>query len=418
MSPFRQRRRWPSAPPPGRGSRVPPARGTGARRGFGTTWWGRAWIEALEQRARLDPNRLPRGRGYARSGAVGELTISPGEIRAAVQGSRRTPYTVQVRVRPFGSAEWERVLDVVAGQLGHTAALLDGELPPEVADDVAAAGLDLLPGPGEVGPRCSCPDWADPCKHAAAVCYLVADALDADPFALLLLRGRSKDEVLAGLRSRRRATAGAAPDGIEVVAEDRGVVARAAYAAASTGPARSLPLPPLPPRRPGRPAALRTDPPAASQVDRAALSALAEDAAARAWALAVGTSDGGLSLDPDTDLARRSAGLLGTPDLRSLAARAGLPARELSRWAIAWREGGAGGLAALRESWQPDPGDLAEGRAALAATARTVVVRGNRLTSGDLQLRLGRDALWYRFARSSGGWDLDAAPEPDPASLL
>jgi uncharacterized Zn finger protein len=418
MSPFRQRRRWPSAPPPGRGSRVPAARGAGSRRGFGATWWGRAWVEALEQRARLDPNRLPRGRGYARSGAVGELAISPGEIRAAVQGSRRTPYTVQVRVRPFGSAEWERVLDVVAGQLGHTAALLDGELPPEVVDDVAAAGLDLLPGPGEVGPRCSCPDWADPCKHAAAVCYLVADALDADPFKLLLLRGQSKDEVLAGLRSRRRAAAGASPDGVQPATDDRGVLARSAYAATSAGPPRLLPLPPLPPHRPGHPAAVRTDPPAGSPVDRAALVALAEDAASRAWALAVGVGDGGLSLDHDSDIARRAAARLGTPELRALAPRADLPVRELTRWAIAWREGGADGLAALRGSWQPEPAELAEGRAALSAAGGAVVIRGNRVTAGDVQLRLDQDGLWYRFVRSSRGWDLDAPPDPDPAALV
>ena len=85
--------------------------------------------------------------------------------------------------------------------------MLDGDLPPEVAGDVAAAGLDLLPGAGEVGPRCTCPDDADPCKHSAAVCYLVADALDADPFTVLLLRGRTRGEVLAGLRGRRRGRA-------------------------------------------------------------------------------------------------------------------------------------------------------------------------------------------------------------------
>jgi uncharacterized Zn finger protein len=175
------------------------------RRGFGLTWWGEAWVTALEQRARLDPNRLPRGRSYARGGTVGELTIAPGEVRAAVQGRRVRPYLVRVRVRVLDAGEWDRVLDAIAAQIGHAAALLDGELLPEVADDVRSAGTDLLPGPGELQPRCSCPDWADPCKHAAAVCYLVAGALDADPFSLLLLlRGCRRDEVLAGLRARRR----------------------------------------------------------------------------------------------------------------------------------------------------------------------------------------------------------------------
>ena len=174
---------------------------------FGRTWWGTAWLEALEQRARLDPDRLPRGRDYARSGAVGDLTLAPGEARARVQGRKSEPYQVRIRVRRFTNDEWDRVLEAISARLGHAAALLDGELPPEIADDVAAAGLDLLPGGGELGPRCSCPDDADPCKHSAAACYLVTDALDADPFALFLLRGRTRDQVLAGIRTRRRGAA-------------------------------------------------------------------------------------------------------------------------------------------------------------------------------------------------------------------
>src|SRR5450755_2461765 len=206
----------------------------------GQTWWGRAWVEALEQRARLDPNRLPRGQEYARSGSVGELVLAPGEVRARVRGRKRAPYEVRIRVRQFADHEWDQVLDAISAQLGHAAAMLDGELPPEVAADVTAAGLDLLPVAGEVGPRCSCPDDADPCKHSAAVCYLVADALDADPFAVLLLRGRTRGEVLAGLRARRRgaeprravppddATTGSAAGG---AGQDAGVDARTALGA-------------------------------------------------------------------------------------------------------------------------------------------------------------------------------------------
>jgi hypothetical protein len=106
--------------------------------------------DALEQRARLDPNRLPRGHGYARGGTVGELAIAPGEVRATVQGRRARPYQVRVRVRVLEAEEWDRVLDAIAAQIGHAAALLDGELLPEVANDVRSAGTDLLPGPGEL----------------------------------------------------------------------------------------------------------------------------------------------------------------------------------------------------------------------------------------------------------------------------
>jgi uncharacterized Zn finger protein len=388
------------------------------RRGFGLTWWGEAWVTALEQRARLDPNRLPRGRSYARGGTVGELTIAPGEVRAEVQGRRARPYQVRMRVRVLDAGEWDRVLDAIAAQIGHAAALLDGELLPEVADDVRSAGTDLLPGPGELQPRCSCPDWADPCKHAAAVCYLVAGALDADPFSLLLLRGRRRDEVLAGLRARRRsAEAATVPPDQSPLAADPGVDARQAYQRSLAPP----PAPPLPPPRPGQPSVLPVDPPPGAGLRPEDLVALAADAAARAFQLATGSGDGGLSLDLEADLARRAAGLLGTGrGLAALAASAGMPSRELLRWAAAWQHAGRGGLDALRMTWQPPATDLAEGRAALDRLAGQGPVHAwrNRLTRGRLQLRLARDGQWYRFVRSGSAWVLDGPPAPEPSALV
>jgi uncharacterized Zn finger protein len=388
------------------------------RRGFGLTWWGEAWVTALEQRARLDPNRLPRGRSYARGGTVGELAIGPGEVRAAVQGRRVRPYQVRVRVRVLDAAEWDRVLDAIATQIGHAAALLDGELLPEVADDVRGAGTDLLPGPGELQPRCSCPDWADPCKHAAAVCYLVAGALDADPFSLLLLRGRRREEVLAALRARRgSAGATAPPAGPSPPAADPGVNAREAYRRALA----PLPAPPLPPQRPGQPAVLPVDPSPGAGLRPEDLAALAADAAARAFQLATGSGDGGLSLDLEADLARRAAGLLGTGrGLAELAASAGMPSRELLGWAVTWQRAGRGGLDALRTTWQPAATDLVEGRAALDRLDGQDAVRAwrNRLTCGGLQLRLGGDGQWYRFVRSGSAWTLDGPAAPEPSALL
>jgi uncharacterized Zn finger protein len=182
-----------------------PTPGGRTRRGFAASWWGLAWIDALENRARLDPNRLPRGRTYARQNRVHDLTVEPGLITARVAGSRRAPYRVTVRVRPFDAGEWDRLLDAVAGRAAHSAALLDGELTPDIVADAGGAGVELLPVAGEVQPRCSCPDWADPCKHSAAVCYLMGDRLDHDPFELLHVRGRPRDVVLADLRQRRAA---------------------------------------------------------------------------------------------------------------------------------------------------------------------------------------------------------------------
>jgi uncharacterized Zn finger protein len=388
---------------------LPAARGQGSRRPFGATWWGRAWLEALEHRARLDPNRLARGRSYARRGSVLELTVSPGAVEAVVQGSRVTPYQVTVRIRAFSTSEWDAVLDVVSSQIGRVAALLDGELPPEVVDDVHAAGLELLPSAGEVLTNCSCPDFAVPCKHSAAVCYLVADALDDDPFALLLLRGKRRDELLSALRSRR-----SGPDRESTPAlrppPSPGVLAKAAFTRVSA----PVPVPPRPLGSPGLPAAVRVlDPPRSSGVDVRDLVALAADAARRAWEFASGDGDGGLGLTFEQDLARRAALVLGTPELADLAHRAGVPARQLTSWAVAWREGGPGGLAVAVEPLEVDEAALAEGVEVLGGS-----VDGNRVTAGRTQLRLGRDALWYRFDQHFNDWTLTRPPSPDPRDLL
>ena len=411
---------WPEKAPrrPGTG----PWRAKG-KRPFGETWWGKAWVDALEQRAKLDTNRLPRGRTYARTGAVGDLEVSEGEVRAAVQGSRATPYRVTVMVRRLSEREWDATLDALSAQVGHAAALLDGELPPAVGEELRAAGLDLLPGAGEVRPRCSCPDWADPCKHSAAVCYLVADLLDTDPFQLFLLRGKSRPDLMAALRERRLAAGGGRAAGVsgsrpagghEAWDRDAGVRASEAWAAA---PARrpSLPPLPLPPPQPGRPAVLAVDPPPASGLTAEALRSLAADAATRAFELAHGAdaAASGLGLTLREDLARRAAALLelegpGSAWLSQMATRARLSTRELLRWALAWQAGGREGLFVLTESWEPPPEAVAEGKA-LAGPGSTAW--RNRVSRGERQLRLGRDGRWYPYRRAGrAGFEPDGPP--------
>ena len=412
MSPSRRSGSWQEYPKARPRRPGPSAPRSGGRSPFGSTWWGQAWTEALEQRARLDVNRLPRGRTYARSGAVGAVSLDVGRITALVQGSRAKPYSVTVRVRTFDDDEWTKVLDVFAGEIGHTAALLDGELPPGIARDVASIGLDLLPGPGEIQPRCTCPDWADPCKHAAAVCYLVADELDRDPFGLLKLRGRSRDEVLAALRSRR-----AGPEASESYSvarpADTGVRARDAW---RRTPA-AAPALPLPPEHPGRPSILLTDSSPDAALDAGALRSLAIDAAARALELALGGAASGLELTRDEDLARRAAALVGPvqhrvgPDLETLARRAGVAPRTLLRRALAWRAGGTAALETLDQQWDPGRDTTVEARSFLGGGA---VARRNRVTLGDSQLRFARDGRWYPYRRSSDGtWEPDG-----PGQLL
>jgi hypothetical protein len=237
--------------------------------------------------------------------------------------------------------------------VGNLAALLDGEMPPAVADDLATAKIDLLPVAGDLQPRCSCPDWADPRKHSAAVCYLVADTLDADSFLLFLMRGRDRDALLAGLRARRAqggapGVGGPGPEEATSWGAGPGVDAREAWARWATVAADGAPPPPaipLPPPGPGKPTVLAVGPPPGSGLTSASLRRLAGDAAQRAWELAHGERSTGLELSPAADLARRAAAMLGPAgergDLAELASLAGLPARDLLNQARAWREGGS-----------------------------------------------------------------------------
>lgn len=231
---------------------------------YGRTWWSRAWIDTFMERHELDPGQLIRGRADARGGHVSELNVEPGLIDALVQGSRLRPYAVTITVPVLSDVGWVRFFDAVAGQAGHLAALLDGDIATEVG-----AEANLLPGPSELRSTCSCPDLVPLCRHIAAVGYAIADVFDDDPFALLLLRGRTKADVLSDLRARRQARwTGPA-----------GMLARDAFRRQL---ATLAPLA-LPPHEPGTPAPLSAHPPAASGVTVQELSELAAMAAQRAW---------------------------------------------------------------------------------------------------------------------------------------
>lgn len=172
-------------------------------RDFGLTWWGERWIEALERLGAQWRSRLPRGRTYARKGTVHALEIRAGEVTALVAGGRPDPYGVEVLLPAFDDATWRMVVTALTGQLRHAAALLDGRMPEGVDDTLASCGVSLFPTAGDFETWCSCPDWANPCKHVAAVLYTLATRFDDDPFLLFALRGRTRDEVLTALRAER-----------------------------------------------------------------------------------------------------------------------------------------------------------------------------------------------------------------------
>lgn len=172
------------------------------RGAFAKNWWATRWIEAME--CLIDTNRLRRGRTYARKGQVIAIEETKGGMAARVQGSRRTPYKVSIQVKPLSDAQWEKVIDALAGQALFTAQLLAGEMPQDIEEAFAAAGVSLFPDEGsDLVTDCSCPDWANPCKHLAATHYILGEQFDEDPFLLFRLRGRSQEQILEAMRQRR-----------------------------------------------------------------------------------------------------------------------------------------------------------------------------------------------------------------------
>ncbi len=297
---------------------------SGRRRAFGHSWWGQAWVEAIEGRAHLDANRMPRGRTYARWGYVGELDVQPGVVSALVTGSRPTPYRTMVRVRVLTDKKWNRLLDVVASKVAHAAALADGELSSQLVDDADAAGIELLPGEGDITTACTCPDDANPCKHAAAVCYLIADLLDDDPFSLLEIRGRTHGQIGDALRERRRKSASESSR----VVRDEGVVATEAFA--QFDPLSPLPKVPRSSPKPGPSMTLPPDMPEGVEIDRRDLVFLADDAIRRAWEMSSGLGDSGLGLSVYGDLVARAARMLDDmPAMVALAQRASVSLSQL-----------------------------------------------------------------------------------------
>lgn len=208
--PFRRRRGrdWGSYPPPSAPRPVKDGLRAKSQRGaIGETWWSQRFIEALEDFH--EGPRLTRGRAYARRGQVIDMDVDTGEVTARVQGSRARPYSVSIGVAVLGDAEWTRVEEAMASQAVFLARLLAGEMPHEIEDAFAATGLSLFPATADdLDTDCSCPDWENPCKHVAAVYYLLAEAFDRDPFLIFAWRGRPRERLLSELRALRGRGAG------------------------------------------------------------------------------------------------------------------------------------------------------------------------------------------------------------------
>jgi uncharacterized Zn finger protein len=179
------------------------------RGAIGEQWWSRRFITVLDSYGM--GSRLQRGRSYARRGQVLEFTLATGKVAARVQGSRPSPYQVSITVRPLTAAQWRDVESRLSSQALFRARLLAGEMPAEIEEVFASCGTPLFPeSSSDLTMSCNCPDWGVPCKHLAAVCYVLAEAFDTDPFAMLAWRGKGREDLLAALRGK---TAGPAPGG-------------------------------------------------------------------------------------------------------------------------------------------------------------------------------------------------------------
>lgn len=196
------------------------------------SFWGHGWCRHLESFSDYS-NRLPRGRSYARNGMVCHLRVESGRIEALVSGSEL--YEIDIRIEPLPKEKWEKIKRRCGGKIGSLLELLQGRLSDEVMSIVTDQREGLFPSPDEIRLNCNCADWADLCKHLAAVLYGVGARLDDQPELIFLLRGVDQNELIAeGMgaafdappaeaRSKRRRLASEDVSGVFGIELDRAV---------------------------------------------------------------------------------------------------------------------------------------------------------------------------------------------------
>jgi uncharacterized Zn finger protein len=191
---------------------------------FGERWWAKRWITVLE--SFNIGARLNRGRSYARGGQVLSIAIDKGRVAAKVQGSRPQPYDITITLKPLAASDWQRLAEALSRQVIFAAKLLAGEMPQDIETVFDQAHVSLFPARHQdLATDCSCPDWSNPCKHIAAVYYLLGEEFDRDPFLLFTLRGMSREELVRLLgdtdaepSSRKRRDSSTGPQALDEVA--------------------------------------------------------------------------------------------------------------------------------------------------------------------------------------------------------
>lgn len=333
--------------------------------------WSSRWLDLVESAPAFDRQALRRGSDYAAFDWQLDVEIEPGRAATTASSGRRMQYQASITVPTLTPEQIDAIVESIAGRTERMAAVLDSELPIEL-DHVLSVDPEAIVG------SCNCQSIDQPCKHAAAVVYLVADAIADDPFDLLHLRGLPRTDLVARLAETRREAntpEPAAPGQPAPVPSEEPVL----QFRQGTGP---LPADLPSPRLPGRLPPFPTPPPAGAAFTEQGLRMIADDGARRASALLATGHHPWADLDATTDLARLAAEAEGTGDWKDLVDRAQVTSQELRARARAWRAAGRAGVEA-----HVAPAEIA--------------VDPER---GSFQRRRTHDGTWVRFEKIKGRW--------------
>lgn len=383
--------------------------------------WSEAWADAIAAGVLGSNRNVGRGRGLAARGGVHSVEVEPGQLSGRVDVAGGEERLVpQVGIRPMSDEQWRRLIDLIVEHGPLSAAVLTGELPFALHELSSDVGAPVMPEAEHTSVDCTCPEWSDTCVHAVALGFVLVDIVSADPWSLLLLRGRDRSDLIDAIRTLRADRAGVevTETSDEPREPDLGVPAAAAHRRTPT----ALPTAAQIPRRPGEPVLWATAPPADSGLDLSELRSAAADAAVRAVEMLANTGVSGAQLSVEADIARRAHRLTSADDtgdmelLRELAVRSGRSAEELETWALAWGQGGEEGFVMLTLRWEPAPPAMEPAVSVLGEPTR---ISRNVASKGSVQLRLDQDGCWWRFeADDRLGWILASGAFGEPGDAL
>lgn len=362
--------------------------------------WGSTWLALIEgSTSGFAAADLERGRSYAQHDWRFDVDLEPGEASALARSGPRLTYRAVVTAPVLDDEGWDGLLGLIADSSVRTAALLDRELDIDILHEARKAGIQLFPTPRSLKVTCECRSEVNPCRHAAAVLYVLADAFDEDPFDLLLFRGKEAQDVIAAVGAiRAGGTVGDETDDADAAeqATDPSDVplpsqadAMSATAAWNRTPGRVPRALPAPAAAPGT-IDFGAEPPRSAPFTSRGLSALATETASRAFAMITLGSSAYLDLSRTVDLARRAAESENTDRWASVVSASPFSGQAMRQRAQAWRLAGPAGVNVLDN------------------------VAETHKVSDELQFRQGVTGEWFRFEKVSGRWTMTGGPLAKP----